>query len=589
MQSNFQRFWHRITMRKTSNSTFSEHPAIQKYLRTNFPELCQEGKKPQISRNSLVGPCEAVLEKMQQRQRLGNYQDRVAWDMQSKPFITDLIWQVIVFAVLLEDRRIYQELIRSLTAIELDHYYAQIDAGVSMADLGPKPSYERFAGVIPSNLRELLESLPGSLSQKILEYLTTISSDQIQMLEEDADARNFRLEGRSSLTQNGMTKHPTKGQRIVRKGLWPLDNSNATTGAQGKVFVIAQDFDWWFEISRLKGELQPDQRPKLNADGEAFYVFFDQEGKWGETPPFFLKSPGFMSLNDAINWASTQLTAPIYWEREKKPTNHLSPIHRGHVFVSYMHDDQAVVSRIVRSLENNNIRVWMDRNSISAGTLWPDAISQAISGGAIFLACFSKAFNERADTYMNEELKLAADLLATCSDTSWFVPLFLQPCKLPSIRIGPREKMSDVQGIDFINFETGIDLLLRHIGGSGIVLGDGPIEQRLTTATDIWRNSGRLDDYLLQGDALLVARCWSIHMERNAPGKINNNVLEYIQASYDATGDDGWVYILHRKRQCISCGETYRVENIGMCTDCFNFYCFNCHDKHIHCPGIIVG
>jgi hypothetical protein len=61
------------------------------------------------------------------------------------------------------------------------------------------------------------------------------------------------------------------------------------------------------------------------------------------------------------------------------------------------------------------------QKKIEPGARWPDAIKNAIRDGKFFLACFSREFNERDRSYMNEELTLAIDeLRERPSSRSWF-------------------------------------------------------------------------------------------------------------------------------------------------------------------------
>jgi hypothetical protein len=78
-----------------------------------------------------------------------------------------------------------------------------------------------------------------------------------------------------------------------------------------------------------------------------------------------------------------------------------------HVFISYVRQNSEVVDRLKTDLESQGARVWLDRNDIEPGARWQIAIKKAIRDGQFFLACFSKEYNERDSTYMNEELTLA--------------------------------------------------------------------------------------------------------------------------------------------------------------------------------------
>lgn len=74
-----------------------------------------------------------------------------------------------------------------------------------------------------------------------------------------------------------------------------------------------------------------------------------------------------------------------------------------HVFISYVRENQKEVDRLCEELSKHGVKVWLARNDIRAGARWQDAIDDAIQKVAHFIACFSKEYNQRGETYMNEE------------------------------------------------------------------------------------------------------------------------------------------------------------------------------------------
>src|SRR5262245_46698477 len=87
---------------------------------------------------------------------------------------------------------------------------------------------------------------------------------------------------------------------------------------------------------------------------------------------------------------------PTHWGTTPPPTfpaksagAHPGDLIMGHVFVSYVRQDQGTVERLCRELLANGVEVWLDRESIGLGRRWEDAIRCAIKGGAFFIACFS--------------------------------------------------------------------------------------------------------------------------------------------------------------------------------------------------------
>lgn len=120
-----------------------------------------------------------------------------------------------------------------------------------------------------------------------------------------------------------------------------------------------------------------------------------------------------------------------------------------HVFISYVREDSEAVDRLCKDLTAVGVKVWLDRNDITPGVRWRQAIRRAIQDGAFFIACFSKEYNERSTTYMNEELTLAIDeLRQRSSDRAWFIPVKLNEGKIPDRDIGAGETLQSLQRVE---------------------------------------------------------------------------------------------------------------------------------------------
>lgn len=136
-----------------------------------------------------------------------------------------------------------------------------------------------------------------------------------------------------------------------------------------------------------------------------------------------------------------------------------------HVFISYVHEDDEKVKRLVGDLESRGIEVWLDRNNITPGTFWKQAIREAIMKGDFFIFCFSQAYYKRKRTFANEELTFAIDeLRLRPTNQAWFIPILLDKCDVPNIDIGAGKTLQDIQYQPFYdNWEEGIKKLLYTI------------------------------------------------------------------------------------------------------------------------------
>lgn len=136
-----------------------------------------------------------------------------------------------------------------------------------------------------------------------------------------------------------------------------------------------------------------------------------------------------------------------------------------HVFVSYVTKDRSRVDRLCKGLESHGIEIWRDRDSIHPGERWEKSIYNAIRDGAFFLACFSKNYEERRNTYMNQELRWAIEELRQIpAKRSWFLPVMLTPCSLPDLAISDDETLGSLQAVRmFEDWDTGLQRLAHAI------------------------------------------------------------------------------------------------------------------------------
>ena len=135
------------------------------------------------------------------------------------------------------------------------------------------------------------------------------------------------------------------------------------------------------------------------------------------------------------------------------------------VFISYVCENTAIVDRLYQELDSHGIQVWLDRNDIDPGSRWKRAIRRAIQQGAFFIACFSKEYNVRDRTYMNEELTIAIDeLRQRPTDRVWFIPVKLNDCQIPDRDIGGGETLRDLHYVDlYENWDSSVRRIVKVV------------------------------------------------------------------------------------------------------------------------------
>lgn len=96
-------------------------------------------------------------------------------------------------------------------------------------------------------------------------------------------------------------------QNIVSVGDWLYEGTEPR-----KVYIFELNYDYWYEMERVDGELKMGEMPNLNEDGIAYYVRL--KPLLGESP-FGVDSPTMHSVADAQKWAETQIGLPVNWQK----------------------------------------------------------------------------------------------------------------------------------------------------------------------------------------------------------------------------------------------------------------------------------
>ena len=136
-----------------------------------------------------------------------------------------------------------------------------------------------------------------------------------------------------------------------------------------------------------------------------------------------------------------------------------------HVFISYVHENEAQVQRLADELTQRGLKIWLDKTEIKPGHRWQDAVAEAIHKGDFFVACFSKEYNKKNKSYMNEEITLAIERLRQAPRSrAWFIPVLFSG-EVPNWRIGAGETLHNIQWVELneINWDKGIQQILRTI------------------------------------------------------------------------------------------------------------------------------
>ena len=136
-----------------------------------------------------------------------------------------------------------------------------------------------------------------------------------------------------------------------------------------------------------------------------------------------------------------------------------------HVFISYVRENRKEISELCQVLASYGIDFWLDLQDIKGGEFWELKIQDAIQTSDFFIACFSKEYDERRETYMNKELTLAIDRLRGFHvNNVWFIPVKLNECEIPNFEITGSKTLQSLHHVElYKDWDAGVQSILESI------------------------------------------------------------------------------------------------------------------------------
>ncbi len=122
--------------------------------------------------------------------------------------------------------------------------------------------------------------------------------------------------------------------------------------------------------------------------------------------------------------------------------------------------------------------------------------------------------------------------------------------------------------------------------------------EQIKLAFKRWQEHDKDEAYLFSSnyDRMLVYLwCYSDGAKKEG---VSAEIAEFASANMKAIGDRNYDRMLRDRDYCSSCGETYRLENLSICIDCRNVYCYRCRGRYgvcangnpsCSCGGDLVG
>ena len=101
------------------------------------------------------------------------------------------------------------------------------------------------------------------------------------------------------------------------------------------------------------------------------------------------------------------------------------------VFIIYSHNDIKVAKEIAELLRENGLEPWLDAENITAGQIWVEEVTNALTESAMAIVLLSK--NSTQSGFASAELKLAIQSLESNDKTSSpLIPIKLDETEIPS-------------------------------------------------------------------------------------------------------------------------------------------------------------
>ncbi len=97
-------------------------------------------------------------------------------------------------------------------------------------------------------------------------------------------------------------------QSVVLSGSWLYDEA-----AEKRVIIIEQNYDYWYQLGVVDGDVGEDEVPELNKEGKAYYYKFSP--LLSDDPPWGVDSDTYLSLEDAKKGAEDKVGQKIQWKK----------------------------------------------------------------------------------------------------------------------------------------------------------------------------------------------------------------------------------------------------------------------------------
>ena len=105
-------------------------------------------------------------------------------------------------------------------------------------------------------------------------------------------------------------------------------------------------------------------------------------------------------------------------------------------------------------------------------------------------------------------------------------------------------------------------------------------KERLNTALTRWIESGKSSTELFATEYERMR----VYLWVFSPGakkeEVGEDLIEFGRANRQAIGNENYDRMLRKREYCSLCGETYKLENLSICVNCDNLFCYRCTGQY---------
>jgi hypothetical protein len=152
------------------------------------------------------------------------------------------------------------------------------------------------------------------------------------------------------------------------------------------------------------------------------------------TMPMFLRTRVYCDLR---NWDDKEINKLI---------EILRPAPR--IFLCHAKEDDTKIERLYSHLKDKGLDPWYDKKELKVGDIWKEEIFQAIQETDFFAVCLSGKAVQKRGFIQNEIRTAIEEYQKRPFGTKYLLPLKLDDCEVPRIRLDSQMLMSDLQWLD---------------------------------------------------------------------------------------------------------------------------------------------